>query len=176
MVKRATEAENRPKAAFPTRNDIFLRRISSFALMGALLTIMVPFSPMSWIIPTEGPELLDRFMAPPVLLGALFFQWQIAGITMPLVIEVLDVAYVYRHSMYWPLAFGEFAVCVVVGQARNEILRRVTTVAVAAALWLLGWAATPTQHKREAWEHVKWVWMWMAFDEARGAVRRRRRW
>ena len=61
--------------------------------------------------------------------------------------------------------------------AKHEILRRAVALALTGVLWLVGWKATPQSVKREAWEQLKWVWTYMAFDEALGMVRGgRRRW
>jgi hypothetical protein len=180
MVKRATEGERREWAALPSRTEIAIRRISSVLLIGGFFTILAPFTPFSWLTPnsfSEGPDILDSFLSPVIVLGALFFQWQIAGIIAPLAIQLADFVFLYQQAMYWKLAFLEVAIFVVVHLGKNEILRRFATVSIVAGLWVIGWSATPMRYKRQAWEHIKWVWMWMAFDEARRVVGRgRRRW
>lgn len=77
----------------------------------------------------------------------------------------------YRHNMYWQLAGSEVVLCVVVNFAQNEIWRRFASVGCVAMLWAIGWAATPQRYKKEAWEQIKWVWTWMAFNEATRVVR-----
>lgn len=145
--------------------------------MGMLLTVIIPFGPFGWIFPNDGPELLDRFAAAPLILGALFFQWRIAGQIGPLPIQLGDMAIVYKHTHYWRAAFIEFGVCVGVHYFQNEIVRRVTAATLVGALWAVGWKATPQQYKREAWQQLKWVWTYIAFNEAASfAGRRRRRW
>lgn len=180
MVKRATEEQKREWSALPSSTEMAIRRISSVFLMGGLLTILTPFAPFSWLTPnnvSEGPELLDRFLSPIVVLGALFFQWQIAGIIAPLTIQLADFVFLYQQAMYWKLAFLEIVVVVAVYLGQNEIWRRFAAVGVVAGLWAIGWGATPMRYKLQAWEHIKWIWTWMAFDEARRVVGHgRRRW
>ncbi|KAH7305137.1 hypothetical protein BKA65DRAFT_520950 [Rhexocercosporidium sp. MPI-PUGE-AT-0058] len=170
MVKRATEEETRAWAALPSSTEMAIRRISSVFLMGALLTILTPFAPFSWVIPAEGPELLDTFMSPVLVLGALYSQWRIAGVVQPVAVEIADVVFMYRQVMYWQLAFLEIVICVAVNWGKNEIYRRFASVGVVAGLWAIGWFATPLKTKMVAWEHIKWIWTWMAFNEARRVV------
>lgn len=179
MVKRASEAESKSWSALPSKSEMAFRRISSVFLMAGLLTVLYPFSPFSWMAPSSsgGPELLDSFLSPPLLLGALFFQWQIAGVIAPFAIEVVDFAFVYKQSMYWQLAFAEVVVCVGVNMAKNEMLRRLAAASCVGVLWAIGWGCTPQRYKQEAWERLKWIWTWMAFSEARRMVGGgRRRW
>jgi hypothetical protein len=71
----------------------------------------------------------------------------------------------------------EIVIVVAVHLGKNEIWRRFAAVGVVAGLWAIGWGATPMRYKLQAWEHIKWIWTWMAFDEARRVVGRgRRRW
>jgi hypothetical protein len=165
MVQRASEAQAKAWAALPSRTQMAFRRISSVFLMSALLTILTPFRPFSWIIPVDGPELLDAFLAPVLIIGALFFQWRIAGVVAPFTIEVLDNVFIYKHDNYWPLAFFEVVLAVAVGYGQNEICRRFAAVGSVAGLWLIGWFCTPLRYKLEAWEHLKWIWTWMAFEQ-----------
>ncbi|TVY34734.1 hypothetical protein LOCC1_G007168 [Lachnellula occidentalis] len=129
--------------------------------------------------PRRRPELLDAFLAPVLLIGALFFQWRIAGVIAPFTVEVLDNTFIYKHDNYWPLAFFQVVLAVAVGYGENEICRRFAAVGSVAGLWLIGWFCTPLRYKLEAWEHLKWVWTWMAFEQgtrlmggARGGRRR----
>lgn len=175
MVKRASEDEAKAWSALPSSTEMAIRRISSVFLMGLLLTILTPFSPFSWVITAEGPDLLDRFLAPVLVIGALYAQWRIAGVISPVAIRIADIAFLYKHVMYWQLAFLEVVICVAVNYAQNEVWRRFASVGVVAGLWGIGWFATPLRVKMEAWEHIKWIWTWMAFDEARRVVRGGRR-
>ena len=162
--------------ALPSRGEIHLRRISSFFLMGMLLMVITPFAPFSWPFPSHGPELLDNFLSPPLVLGALYAQWRIASVVAPLTVELSDYVFVYKQSMYWQFAFCEFLVCVGIYVAKNEYLRRLGSVGLVGGLWMLGWKATPESVKREAWVHLKWLWTMMAFNEARRVTSGRRRW
>lgn len=48
-----------------------------------------------------------------------------------------------------------------------------------AWLWGLGFAATPQEYKRQAWDHLKWIWTWMAINEVQRGIGhggRGRRW
>jgi hypothetical protein len=158
-----------------------LRRISSVALMAGLLTVTTPFAPFSWLLPSDGPELLDRFLAWPLVLGALFFQWRIAGVIGTLTIQIADFVAMYQHAMYWKVAGLEAALIVAVNLGEHEIWRRFVASGIVAGLWGIGWACTPLRYKLEAWEHLKWIWTWMAFDEVRNGMRggragRGRRW
>ncbi|RDL33913.1 uncharacterized protein BP5553_08281 [Venustampulla echinocandica] len=175
MVQRATERETRAWAALPSSREMAIRRLSSVLLMGALLTVITPFTPFSWMIPSQGPELLDQFISPPLFLGALFFQWRIAGVVGNIMIHVMDVAFVYHHGMYWGLAFLEVVLCVMVNMVKNEVLRRFSAAGLVGGLWAIGWFATPQRYKQQAWEHLKWIWTMMAFNHAAGAATGRRR-
>ncbi|MGI4812903.1 MAG: hypothetical protein ACRYGG_06155 [Janthinobacterium lividum] len=170
MVRGATPYNTPKYSAVVSNNELLLRRISSIALMGGLLTTLIPFSPFSWLLPLDGVDLLDRFLAPPLLLGALFFQWQIAGNVVPVVIQLADFVVMYRQTMYWRLASAELALCVAVGVVKVEIVRRVVAMGLLGALWAVGFAATPARYKREAWEHLRYIWTFMAFNEARMMV------
>jgi hypothetical protein len=154
------------------------RRISSVFLMAGLLTVIYPFSPFAWVLPSpSGPHLLDGFISPALLVGALCFQWQIAGVIAPTVIQVVDFAFVYKQDMYWQLAFVEVVICVIVNLAENEMLRRLSAAGCVGVLWGIGWSCTPQRYKDEAWDRLKWIWTWMAFHEASNMVRGgRRRW
>ncbi|KAF4629192.1 hypothetical protein G7Y89_g8955 [Cudoniella acicularis] len=90
MVQRATPNESRAWSALPSKNEMAIRRISSVFLMAGLLTVIYPFAPFSWLVPSDGVDILDSFVSPPLFLGALFFQWRIAGVVGNLVISVLD--------------------------------------------------------------------------------------
>ncbi len=75
------------------------------------------------------------------------------------------------------LAMGELVICMGVNMVQSEILRRGAAVGVVGVLWALGWGCTPQKIKNEAWEHLKWIWTWMVFNEARRMVQGgRRRW
>ncbi|KAL2068554.1 hypothetical protein VTL71DRAFT_14891 [Oculimacula yallundae] len=178
MVRRATAEESKAWTALPSSTEMAIRRISSVFLMGILLTILTPFAPFSWIIPATGPDLLDTFISPVLVLGALYSQWRIAGIIQPVAVQLGEFTFIYKQVMYWQLAFVEIVVVVGVNLGKDEIWRRVASVGVVGTLWAIGWFASTEKMKRDAWEHVKWVWTWMAFNEARrvvgaGAGRRR---
>jgi len=181
MVQRATGSQARAWNTLPTPTEMSIRRISSVFLMGALLTIITPFTPFAWLSPVPGPEFLDGFLTPPIILGGLFAQWRIAGVITPLRIEALDYTFFYHHSMYWRLAFFEVVLAVVVGVTQHEVMRRFSAVGAVGGLWMIGWACTPQRTKDQAWEYLKVVWMWMAIDQAIGVMRGgraggRRRW
>lgn len=177
MVRQASETEAKAWAALPSSSEMALRRVTSVALMAGLLTIVTPWSPFSWIFTSSGPEILDNFLAPPVLLGAIFFQWSISGVIAPLSIDILDNQYVYQQWMYWRFAGLQALVYVAVNYGEHEIWRRFAVSAIIGVLWTIGWAATPRRYKLEAWEHLKWIWTVMAFSEATRATRGgRRRW
>jgi hypothetical protein len=145
----------------PSATDMATRRISFVFLMAILLTVLYPFSPFSWLMPTSAPELLDYFLSPSLLLGALFFQYRIAGIIVPSLIRVADSVFVYKQDYSWTLATGELVICMGVNMIKSMILRRVAGVGV---------VGTSQKIKNDAWEHLKWIWTWMAFNEARRMV------
>lgn len=180
MVKQANTNEARAWGALPSKTEMGIRRISSVALMAGLLTVVTPFSPFTWLIPSDGPELLDRFVSWPLVIGALFFQWRIAGVIGTLTIEVADYVAMYHHAMYWKAAGIEAAVIVAVNIGKHELWRRFAATGLVGSLWAVGWACTPLRYKMEAWEHLKWLWTVMAIDEVRngfmGGRGRRARW
>jgi hypothetical protein len=181
MVQQANTNETRAWGALPSRTEIGLRRISSVALMAGLLTVTYPFTPFGWVFPSGGPELLDHFLAWPLLLGALFFQWRIAGVVGTLTIQLADFVTMYHHAMYWKVAGAEAALIVVVNLGKHELWRRFAGVGIVGGLWAIGWAATPLRYKMEAWEHLKWIWTCMAINEVSrgmgaGRAGRGRRW
>jgi hypothetical protein len=116
------------------------------------------------------------------LLGALFFQWRIAGVVGKLTIQIADFIAIYEHGMYWKVASLQVVAIVAVNLGQHEIWRRFAASGIIATLWAIGWVCTPTRYKLEAWELLKWIWALMAFDEVRtdiggvGRVRRGRRW
>lgn len=167
MVQRASEAQSKSWAALPSKNEMAFRRISSVFLMGALLTIITPFHPFSWLMPLAGPDLLDAFLAPVMIIGALYAQWRISGVVSAFAVDILDNVFIYKPANYWALAFSEVVLAVFVGYNQNEMVRRFASVGAVGALWAIGWFCTPLSHKLQAWEHVKWIWTWMAFDQAR---------
>ena len=62
-----------------------------------------------------------------------------------------------------------------------EFVRRGLVGSVILLLWAVGWFVTPDRIKREAWEHIKRIWFWIALDEiirigSGGYGGRRRRW
>ena len=174
MVRQAQPNEARAWGALPSSTEMGLRRISSVALMAGLLTVAVPFTPFGWILPSDGPELLDRFLSWPLVLGALFFQWRISGVIGTLTIQIADFVAIYHHAMYWKVAGLEAVLIVAVNLGKHEVWRRFVASGIVAGLWGIGWAATPLRYKLEAWEHLKWFWTWMAFDEVRNGMARGR--
>jgi len=182
MVRQANTNEARAWGALPSRTEMGLRYISSVALMAGLLTIATPFTPFSWIFQSDGPELLDRFLSWPLLLGALFFQWRIAGVIGTLTIQIADFVAMYQHGMYWKVAGLQAVAIVVVNYGQHELWRRFAAAGIVAGLWVIGWACTPLRYKLEAWEHLKWIWTWMAINEVQNGMRgvgrggRGRRW
>ncbi len=52
-------------------------------------------------------------------------------------------------------------ICMGVNMIKSMILRRVAGVGV---------VGTSQKIKNDAWEHLKWIWTWMAFNEARRMV------
>lgn len=180
MVKQANTNEARAWGAIPSRTEMGLRRISSVALMAGLLTVAYPFAPFGWLLPSDGPDVLDRFLAWPLLLGALFFQWRIAGVIGTLTIQIADFVAVYQHAMYWKVAGLEAVLIVAVNLGQHEVWRRFVASGLIAGLWGIGWACTPLRYKLEAWEHLKWIWTVLAIDEVRrglgGRAGRGRRW
>jgi hypothetical protein len=180
MVKKANTHEARAWGALPSRTEMGLRRISSVALMAGFLTVAHPFAPFGWLLPSDGPDVLDRFLAWPLLLGALFFQWRIAGVVGTLTIQIADFVAVYQHAMYWKVAGLEAVLIVAVNLGQHEVWRRFVASGLIAGLWGIGWACTPLRYKLEAWEHLKWIWTVLAIDEVRrglgGRAGRGRRW
>jgi hypothetical protein len=170
MVQQATTNEARAWGALPSSKEMALRRISSVFLMAGLLTVITPFTPFQWLVPASGPSLLDGFISPVLYLGALFFQWRIAGVVGNLLCQVHDIGFVYHHGMYWTAALGEVVVCLVVGMMKHEVLRRVAAGSMVGALWGVGWFATPQVYKDQAWDMIKWLWTVLAIDHARNAI------
>jgi hypothetical protein len=181
MVRQASTSESRAWGAIPSRTDMGLRRISSVALMAGFLTVATPFTPFGWVLSSDHPELLDRFISWPLILGALVFQWRIAGVVGAVTIQIADFVSMYQHAMYWKVAGLEAVLIVAVNMGKHEIWRRFVASGLVAGLWGLGWACTPLQYKMVAWEHLKLIWTWMAIDEVRrgtlgGSAGRGRRW
>ncbi|CAG8971401.1 hypothetical protein HYALB_00006951 [Hymenoscyphus albidus] len=171
MVQQAPpSSSSRTWNALPSQKDLAFRRISSVFLMAGLLTVITPFRPVTWFLPISGPDILDQFIAPPLFLGALFAQWRIAGVSGALVIDVMDVGFVYHSSMYWTCAFAELCICLGVGMARNEYLRRGASLGLVGGLWAVGWGCTPVRYKMQAWDILKWVWTMLAIDHARASL------
>lgn len=67
---------------------------------------------------------LDRFLAWPLLLGALFFQWRISGVIGRLGVQIADFQAVWHHGMYWQAAGLQMVAIVVVNWGQHEIWRR----------------------------------------------------
>ncbi|KAG9232316.1 hypothetical protein BJ875DRAFT_380974 [Amylocarpus encephaloides] len=178
MVQQASQKESRAWSALPSGKEMALRKIVSVFLMAALLTVLFPFTPFQWLTNSPGPALLDQFLSPPAYLGALFFQWRIAGVVGNLLCNVGDMGFVYHHGMYWTLALGELVVCMGVGMAKNEVARRVSAVVLVGGSWGVGWFATPERYKQQGKDLVFWLWTMLAIDHARAAVGggRQRRW
>ncbi len=179
MVKQANTNEARAWGALPSRTEMGLRRISSVALLAGFLTIALPFTPFSWLLPgVDGPDLLDQFLSWPLVLGALFFQWRMAGVIGTITIQIADFVALYHHAMYWKVAGLEAVLIVAVNVGKHEIWRRLVASGIVAGLWVIGWACTPLRYKLEAWEHLKSIWTWMVFGLCMtgGRARRGRRW
>lgn len=170
MVRQANTNESRAWGALPSRTEMGLRRITSVLLMAGLLVIATPFTPFGWLLPSDGPEILDRFVGWPLLLGACFFQWRVAGVIGALTVEIGDFVAMYNHNMYWKVAGLQVVAIALVNFGEHEIWRRFVAAGIVAGLWGIGWAATPLRYKLEAWEHLKWLWTWMALDEVRRGV------
>lgn len=73
-------------------------------------------------------------------------------------VDVMDVGFVYHHGMYWTFAFAELVICLGVGAAQNELLRRAAALGMVSVLWAVGWFCTPLVYKMQAWDILKWVW------------------
>lgn len=74
-------------------------------------------------------------------------------------VDVMDVGFVYHHGMYWTFAFAELVICLGVGAAQNELLRRAAALGMVSVLWAVGWFCTPLVYKMQAWDILKWVWL-----------------
>ncbi|EPE34293.1 hypothetical protein GLAREA_09987 [Glarea lozoyensis ATCC 20868] len=170
MVQKATSSQSTAWGALPSAKEMAARKISSVFLMAGLLTVITPFTPFQWVLPASGPSLLDGFLSPVLYLGAIFFQWRVAGIVGNLVCVVHDVGFVWHHGMYWTAALAEVCVCLGVGMLQHEVLRRVVAGGLVGGLWWVGWFATPESYKRQGWDMVKWVWTVLAIDHARSAL------
>ncbi|KAH6677118.1 hypothetical protein B0J14DRAFT_335873 [Halenospora varia] len=174
MVKQASSSQsNAWRAALPSSREMAVRRVTSIFLCAAMLTVIYPFAPFSWVFPTEGVDILDSFLAPPLFLGALFFQWRIAGVIGNIAVCVLDSdpVFVYHHNMYWTMAAVECMICMGVWMVKNEWARRGSAVGLVAWMWGVGWYCTPQRLKDQAWEHLKWIWTVLAIDHARNTFR-----
>jgi hypothetical protein len=79
------ESHSRPRRATAgglSPNDINLRRFYSFILIFLLLSIAMPFTPLSWIAPHggQGAYLADLFCGDLALACACYFHYQIASL------------------------------------------------------------------------------------------------
>jgi len=84
-------------------------------------------------------------------------------------------------------ALAEAGVLLLAEYAGSETMRRFVVALVVAALWVIGWAATPASLKRWAWDYIKTYLFFLVLDELRnvgrqgfmgggGGRRRRGRW
>ncbi|KAI0602466.1 hypothetical protein F4775DRAFT_244384 [Biscogniauxia sp. FL1348] len=185
-----------PLRGGPNQFNMGARRFSSIPLIILLYSAAVPFTPMAWIFPADGSFLIDRLCAGLILLCACYFQWRISGLNHAIAISLPspghqtirngrmergggDIAFVWQTSNYWPYAACEAILLGLAEFGPSEMMRRAIVTVVLAALWLLGWHATPRSYKIWAWEHIKAFWFWIVLSEllnvGRGNVRRARR-
>ncbi|KAI1501833.1 hypothetical protein F5X99DRAFT_381150 [Biscogniauxia marginata] len=179
----------------PNQFNMGARRFSSIPLMILLYSAAVPFTPVAWLFPADGSFLVDRLCAGIIVLCACYFQWRISGLNHAIAISLPspghqtirngrmdrggDIAFVWQTSDYWPYVICETLLLGLAEFGPSEMLRRAIVTVVLAALWLLGWHATPRSYKMWAWEHIKAFWFWIILSEllnvGRGNVRRPRR-
>ncbi|KAK3315978.1 hypothetical protein B0H66DRAFT_274439 [Apodospora peruviana] len=180
-------------------NAILARQFSSFPLIILLYTAATPFSPFSWALgEISGTFLFDRLLAGLVLFCAFYFQWRIASLRSSVIISIPVAGgttirngrvehatstplWVWRTHEYWHFAMSEAVLLVLAEWGPSESLRRVVVSVVIAALWAIGFAATPESYKRWAWTHIKAYLFVLVLDELRniawggnGGGRRRR--
>ncbi|KUJ07739.1 uncharacterized protein LY89DRAFT_677523 [Mollisia scopiformis] len=157
MVRKATAAEQQEWDVLPSATDIARRRLSSFILMGCLLTLTTPFMPFCWL---NCFDFIDYFVTRVILVGALYFQYVIAGIVAPVTVKMLDrrIVWVYKQRMYWYYAAFEVAIVVLVRWSGSELLRKVASVFLVGALWELGYKATGRRMKDLFRQYIWWAW------------------
>jgi hypothetical protein len=158
-----------------------IRKVSAVAMIIAFYTSLYEhgFSPLGdGVAPVAGAYMVDRVVAPIVLLGAFIAQWQIAahrGGDRPVLLPYLtdETGWYYTSADYWGCYAGEAAALAVARYAfDNRGLGLVLIGLVCAGLWLLGWQLTPYHRRREVWDVVKGFLVLEMFAEARRLVRR----
>jgi hypothetical protein len=183
----------------PSSPNILIRRAGAVPLALLLLAAAMPFAPASWVFPSDAASLVDTFISSPVILGAVYFQWQTAAIRFPYLfgplqtgaptpairngqIQMLEsTVWVWQPANYWPCLVCEALLLYVAHWGGNEVARRIIVSMVMGGLWVVGLPATPEWVKVWAWDQIKRAWFWMAFDEVLrmgryGGRRRRGRW
>jgi len=182
----------------PSDSSIFIRRVAGVPIALLLFAASMPFYPASWIFKTDAAYLADNFISTPAILGAVYFQWQIASIRIPFVFGPLkngapaairngqiqrleSMVWVWHPANYWFSLALEALLLSVAHWGGSELVRRIIISLVMGGLWMVGLPATPGWVKIWAWEQLKRIWFWTAFDEVTrmgryGGRRRRGRW
>jgi hypothetical protein len=169
-------------------SDMILRKASALGLMFLLYMSAIPFDPVAWFIMEDDPILVGQMVQVCGMLGALYFQWSIAGVQTALAFTVPDPtqinangAYsarllVWLPRYYWPAALGEAVLLCMAWLTYYEPFRRMLVMGVMAPLWALGWLSTPASTRAWAWRMVKDYWFQMVVSEMLwGGGRQRRR-
>ncbi|KAK1982947.1 hypothetical protein LZ30DRAFT_589482 [Colletotrichum cereale] len=166
----------------PGKTDILTRQVAALPLIALLYTAAVPFTPAAWVFHVGGSFLFDRLFAGIVVLSACYFQWRVAGLAAPLAVflpdpsgrsrvrngrveRVPEPGFVWHPDHYWPCVICEAVLLCVAEFGANELLRRGIICGVIAALWLVGYHATPESTRRWAYENIKSWLFWMMLDE-----------
>ncbi|TPX11529.1 uncharacterized protein E0L32_007740 [Thyridium curvatum] len=176
----------------PTASALRTRRLASLVLAGLLVSAAIPFTPVAWVMrDAEISFLLDRCVAGLLLVIAAYFQYAVAGVQRPVVVSLPAVGgggggttlrngrierdaggvmaetvlFVWRPEMFWPFAAAQAAALAAAEFGDHELFRRCAVVLDVAALWALGWPATPRPYKVWAWGKVKEIWVMMLVNE-----------
>ncbi|KAH8893441.1 hypothetical protein GQ53DRAFT_114448 [Thozetella sp. PMI_491] len=164
--------------------DRTLRRISAICAAVVLVSLAgVPFTPLAWVIPIQGAQIVDWFVSDFVLAAACYFHYRVASLTDAVVVEfplgdptrtVIRNGRVQRHTLvpswtwrpeyWWRFVLGEL---LLLGYLLFSVdtwvyVARFAAVATVVGSWYVGWSATPQAYKSWAWGHVKDFWFWMA--------------
>lgn len=163
-----------------TQSDMTVRRISAIALALLLYTAAMPFYPVSFFLPVPSSGLIDALCAGVALLSACYFQWRISGLTSALAIilptgqttmrngrieRTGDFGFIWSPAHYWSAAALEGVLLFLALATYSEGLRLGLVLTVIAALWLVGWHATPHSTKVWAWGQIKSFWFWTILGE-----------